>query len=69
MNFFSLVSRVTKHDTSVTCAHVHVLVANVHAARGVLVQLVDADEDLASLVAEPLAVDARQIPVVRVEQI
>mmetsp|Transcript_30132 Transcript_30132/g.86786 ORF Transcript_30132/g.86786 Transcript_30132/m.86786 type:complete len:315 (-) Transcript_30132:61-1005(-) len=62
-----LVAGVPEHDTLVAGADIQVLLADMHAACDVGALLVDAHQYLARLVAEALAVDAREVVLVRVK--
>mmetsp|Transcript_69808 Transcript_69808/g.145924 ORF Transcript_69808/g.145924 Transcript_69808/m.145924 type:complete len:433 (-) Transcript_69808:35-1333(-) len=62
-----LVGRVSEHDALIAGTDVKILLAYVDASGDVRALLVDADENLASLVRETLGVHRRQIVNVRVE--
>ena len=57
----SLVAGIPEHDALVSGAHVHLVLANMHSTGNVWALLVDANQDLAGLVAQALAVHAGQI--------
>mmetsp|Transcript_9376 Transcript_9376/g.17446 ORF Transcript_9376/g.17446 Transcript_9376/m.17446 type:complete len:278 (-) Transcript_9376:257-1090(-) len=58
---FGLITGVAKHDALITCAHIHVVLANMNTTCNVWALLVDADYHLASLVTQTLAVNAGQV--------
>merc|ERR1712038_2096263 len=58
---FSLIAGIAEHDSLVPCTNIKIILANVDATCNVRTLLVDAHEDLASLVAQALAVNTRQI--------
>mmetsp|Transcript_48965 Transcript_48965/g.137069 ORF Transcript_48965/g.137069 Transcript_48965/m.137069 type:complete len:297 (-) Transcript_48965:132-1022(-) len=61
------VARVAEHDALVAGAHVEVLLPDVDSPRNVWALLVDAHQDLARLVAQPLALGAGEVVDVGVE--
>merc|ERR1719377_265903 len=56
-----LIARVAEHDTLVTGANVHLVLANVHAAGNVRALLVDADLDLLRPAAQALRLDRGEV--------
>ncbi len=56
-----LVAGVSEHDALIAGAHVHVVLADVHAPGDVGTLLVDSHQHLAGLPAQPLGIDAAQI--------
>merc|ERR1719262_969801 len=52
-----LIRSVTKHDSLISCTHIHLVLADVDTACNVRTLLVDAYQDLACLVAQTLAVN------------
>merc|ERR1719293_21706 len=62
-----LIASIAKHNTLVTSTYIEVILAHVHPACNVRALLVDAYHDLASLVAQALAVNAGEIIHVGIE--
>mmetsp|Transcript_49657 Transcript_49657/g.103295 ORF Transcript_49657/g.103295 Transcript_49657/m.103295 type:complete len:433 (+) Transcript_49657:194-1492(+) len=56
-----LIAGIAEHDTLIAGADIHVVLAHMHTPSDVGALLVDADQDLAGLVAQALAVHAGQV--------
>mmetsp|Transcript_63861 Transcript_63861/g.169047 ORF Transcript_63861/g.169047 Transcript_63861/m.169047 type:complete len:316 (+) Transcript_63861:590-1537(+) len=63
----SLITRIPEHDALVTSTDVKIILADVHTACNVRTLLVDADQYLAVLVIQSLAVNAAQVVSERVK--
>merc|ERR1719453_524065 len=56
-----LIAGIAKHDSLITGAHIHLILTNMHTAGNVRALLVDANQHLASLVAQTLAVNTAHV--------
>merc|ERR1719379_1690041 len=63
----SLIARIAKHDTLVSCTNIQIILTYVDTTRNVWTLLVYAHQDLTRFVAQALAIDAGEIVHVRVE--